>query len=228
MDCPHCNIPLVGTNICPKCKYDVMKPDGGPDHLNWLLKKEEERIQAEKDAFDFRTLSPEEMDELTGLAADFVTCAECDNEFDTRYGYAYNKKTDKYYCLDCAKKKLNDGKNENENSSILSIAILFILFFIAAYNILMGNSQYALLAGAAGIVPIITIGKADVATTRLKSLYEIHEPARDAMKKKKDKKVIRKEKHVAYKCPNCGGINSIEPGSETECEFCGSPITIKK
>lgn len=37
MNCPHCNVPLMGgMTVCPKCKYDTKTPDGGEKHKQWL------------------------------------------------------------------------------------------------------------------------------------------------------------------------------------------------
>ncbi len=37
MNCPHCNVPLVGgMTVCPKCKYDTKTKDGGERHKQWL------------------------------------------------------------------------------------------------------------------------------------------------------------------------------------------------
>ena len=38
MNCPHCNIPLMGSMaVCPKCKYDTKKEFGGVAHIQWML-----------------------------------------------------------------------------------------------------------------------------------------------------------------------------------------------
>lgn len=37
MNCPHCNVPLMGgMTVCPKCKYDTKTTDGGEKHKQWL------------------------------------------------------------------------------------------------------------------------------------------------------------------------------------------------
>lgn len=40
MKCPHCNVEVLGGNVCPKCKYDVRTSDGGLLHKQWLEAKE--------------------------------------------------------------------------------------------------------------------------------------------------------------------------------------------
>ena len=42
MNCPHCNIPLMGgMTVCPKCKYDTRTVDGGALHVQWLVDHKE-------------------------------------------------------------------------------------------------------------------------------------------------------------------------------------------
>lgn len=37
MNCPYCDAPLMGgMTSCPKCKFDINTPDGGPRHKEWL------------------------------------------------------------------------------------------------------------------------------------------------------------------------------------------------
>lgn len=75
MNCPHCNVPLVGgMTVCPKCKYDTKTKDGGERHKQWLAntprvmsaaeqaaeqikRAEEERIKAEEERIKTEALS---------------------------------------------------------------------------------------------------------------------------------------------------------------------------
>lgn len=37
MNCPHCNVPLMGgMTVCPRCKYDTKTKDGGEKYKQWL------------------------------------------------------------------------------------------------------------------------------------------------------------------------------------------------
>lgn len=41
MNCPYCNVPLMGgMSTCPKCKYDTKAPGGGKNHIIWLFEHE--------------------------------------------------------------------------------------------------------------------------------------------------------------------------------------------
>lgn len=42
MNCPGCGAPLMGNmKICPKCKYNIQVPEGGPEHKAWKCKMEQ-------------------------------------------------------------------------------------------------------------------------------------------------------------------------------------------
>ena len=68
MDCPHCKVPLMGgMKECPKCKYDISYPDGGPKHQAWLYenspeRKAEKAKQERQEIYNARVANPYESD----------------------------------------------------------------------------------------------------------------------------------------------------------------------
>ena len=48
MNCPNCRTPLLGgLTVCPKCKYDTTKKNGGKIYLDIQNKKQQEREEIE-------------------------------------------------------------------------------------------------------------------------------------------------------------------------------------
>ena len=60
MNCPHCNVPLMGgMTVCPKCKYDTKTKYGGEKHKQWLvanglLSSEEKAAKISQECDEYR------------------------------------------------------------------------------------------------------------------------------------------------------------------------------
>lgn len=79
MNCPHCNVPLMGgMTVCPKCKYDTKTKYGGEKHMQWLaanglLSSDDKAAKISQEIDEYREKVDEYRKKLEAISKILVT-----------------------------------------------------------------------------------------------------------------------------------------------------------